>query len=554
LRNQNQVFTPALLGISYSNPASPPLNWKGLREKPTGPGLSAVGCIPAPDQAGGSRVLDKMRQLCFRSQQTQSQPENAPQACTPMEGLLETNRNCQPTIEVLLESDQDFKLLLNNIPAVVFKGYIDGTVDFFDDKIEGMTGYSRMDFESRQRKWTELVFEEDIGSVKQAFVHGLITDRSYVREYRIRNRQDNLIWIQERSQIVCDKDGMVQYVSGIFFDITSQKQTEEALQEGERFLSSVFASILDGISVIDLDYNIVQVNSTMEKWYEHAMPLVGRKCYEAHHGRSKPCQHCPAYRTMLTGEPHFEPIPLKGVDGQSVGWADVHAFPWLSKTTGKMKGVIKYIRDITYRVEAQRNVEKSLENLQKALNGTVKALANTLESKDPYTAGHQSRVVQLACALARELGESPHYIEGMRVIGFLHDLGKIAVPGEILSKPSRLSEYEFDLIKVHPQAGFNILKGIDFPWPVALAVLQHHERLDGSGYPHGLSGDDIIREAKILAVADVVEAMASHRPYRPALGLEQAMQEISQHQGVRYDAAVVQACLRVLSEKAFTFH
>jgi len=219
-----------------------------------------------------------------------------------------------------------------------------------------------------------------------------------------------------------------------------------------------------------------------------------------------------------------------------------------------MKGVIKYIRDITYRVEAQHSVEESLKNLRKALNGTVKALANTLESKDPYTAGHQKRVVKLACALARELGESSHYIEGMRVMGFLHDLGKIAIPGEILSKPSRLSEYEFNLIKIHPQAGYDILKEIDFPWPVALAVLQHHERLDGSGYPHGLSGHDIIMEARILAVADVVEAIASHRPYRPALGIEQAMKEISQHQGVLYDAAVVQACLRLLSEKAFTFH
>ena len=452
-----------------------------------------------------------------------------------------------------MESDQDFTLLLNNIPAVVFKGYIDGSVDFFDKKVEALTGYPRNDFESRQRKWTDLVLEEDFESIKQAFVQGLKTGKSYVREYRIRNRNNNLLWIQERSQIVCDKSGKVKYVSGIFFDITAQKQTEEALQEGERFLSSVFGSILDGISVIDLNFTIVQVNPTMEKWYKHALPLVGEKCYEAHHGRSEPCQPCPARRTMLTGEPHFDTISLKGDDGRSVGWADVHAFPWLSKTTGKMKGVIKYIRDMTYRVEAEQSVAESLKNLQKALNGTVKALANTLESKDPYTASHQRRVVQLACALARELGESLDYIEGIRVMGFLHDLGKIAVPGEILSKPSRLSEYEFNLIKVHPQAGYDILKDIDFPWPVALAVLQHHERLDGSGYPHGLLGHDIIPEAKILAVADVVEAIASHRPYRPALGIDQAIEEIFQYQGVLYDPAVVQACLRLFSENRFSF-
>ena len=188
------------------------------------------------------------------------------------------------------------------------------------------------------------------------------------------------------------------------------------------------------------------------------------------------------------------------------------------------------------------------------MNGTVKALSNTVGTKDPYTGGHQRRVVQLACALAQEMGESAHYIEGMRVMGFLHDLGKVAIPGEILSKPTKLREDEFNLIKIHPQAGYDILKEIDFPWPVALAVLQHHERLDGSGYPYGLKSQDIIKEARILAVADVVEAIASHRPYRPALGIDWAMAEISQNQGVLYDPQVVQACLRLLSEKGFSFH
>jgi PAS domain S-box-containing protein len=491
-----------------------------------------------------------MHQSYLKSQKPQPQPGNGQQAAKP----LEANQACQPTIEVLLQNDQDFKLLLNNIPAVVFKGYLDGSVDFFDQKVEAMTGYPRKDFESRQRKWTDLVFEEDFDEVKQAFVQGLKTNKSYVREYRIRDRKNKFLWIQERSQIVCNKSGRIQYVSGIFFDITPQKQAEEALQEGERFLSSIFSSILDGICVIDLNYNIVQVNSTLEKWYKQALPLVGKKCYEVHHGKSEPCQPCPAHRTMLTAEPHFETIRLKNLGDKNLCWTDVHAFPWFSKTTGKMKGVIKYIQDITFRVNAEQTVEESLTNLQKALNGTVKALGNTLESKDPYTAGHQRRVVQLACALAEEMGKSSEFIEGMRVMGFLHDLGKIAVPGEILSKPSKLSKYEFNLIKIHPQAGFDILKEIDFPWPVALAVVQHHERLDGSGYPYGLTDPDIIPEAKILAVADVVEAMVSHRPYRPALGYALALEEITQHQGDRYDPEVVNACLNLVSEQRFTFH
>jgi PAS domain S-box-containing protein len=499
-------------------------------------------------------VKDKLGWLFQGFQNLRARSGSVKQAFKPATDLMGGEPGGGQTMEVLLESDQDFKLLLNNIPAVVFKGYMDGSVDFFDHKVVAMTGYPRRDFESRQRKWTELILAEDRDNAKQAFIVALKTGQAYVREYRITDRHGQVIWIQERSQIVVDKQGKVLYVSGIFFDITKQKRAEEAIQEGETLLSGVFASILDGISVLDLNFTVVQVNPIMEKWYAHRLPLVGKKCYEAYYGRSGPCRPCPSHRTMLTGEPHCETLPLNGIDGGCLGWLDVHAFPWVSKTTGKMKGVIKYIRDITYRVEAEQTVKENLGNLQKALNGTVKALANMLESKDPYTAGHHRRVVQLACALAEELGESPHNIEGMRVMGFLHDLGKIAVPGEILSKTSKLSEYEFNLVKIHPQAGYDILKAIDFPWPVALAVVQHHERLDGSGYPYGLSGADIIPEARILAVADVVEAMASHRPYRPALGLEQAVAEISQHQGVLYDSEVVNACLRVLSEKNFAFH
>jgi PAS domain S-box-containing protein len=499
-------------------------------------------------------VFNKSVRHHQKSQTRGRQPGNAHPALTPMNGLIKEILLPPPTEEPVPKSELDFNLLLNNIPAVVFKGYVDGSVDFFDQKIEKMTGYPRMDFETRQLKWTEMILEEDFPQAKQDFIQALKTDKAYVREYRINTRQGEILWIQERSQIVCDQGGEVRYVSGIFFDITARKQAAEALQEGERFLSSVFASIMDGFNVQNLDFTILQVNPTMEQWFSHNLPLVGRKCYEVYHGRSQPCQTCPTYRAILTGEAQRETVSIKGGDGQHLAWLDVHAFPWLDNTSGKMKGVIKYVRDISYRVEAEKTIEESLKNLQKALNGTVKALANTVETKDPYTAGHQRRVVQLACAIAQEMEQSSSFIEGMRVMGFLHDLGKIAIPGEILSKPSKLSNHEFNLIKIHPQTGYNILKDIDFPWPVALAVVQHHERLDGSGYPHGLTDPDIILEARILAVADVIEAIASHRPYRPALGIDYAMAEISENQGKLYDPEVVRACLRLIKEKGFRFH
>ncbi len=204
------------------------------------------------------------------------------------------------------------------------------------------------------------------------------------------------------------------------------------------------------------------------------------------------------------------------------------------------------IRDVTERKLAE-------ERTRKALEGTIQALATTVETRDPYTAGHQQRVTVLACAVAEEMGLSGEKIEGLRMAGVIHDVGKIGVPAEILTKPGRITETEFEIIKTHPQVGYDILKGIEFPWPVAEIVLQHQERLDGSGYPRGLSGDDILMEARIIAVADTVEAMASHRPYRAALGIDAALDEISKKKGVFYDPDVVDACVRLFREKGFEF-
>ena len=203
--------------------------------------------------------------------------------------------------------------------------------------------------------------------------------------------------------------------------------------------------------------------------------------------------------------------------------------------------------------QTARDLEKSLEKMQRILMQSVSALAAALSTRDPYTAEHQKKVVQLAAAIAAEIGLSRDQIEGLEVAGNLHDIGKIHVPLEILSKPGKLTDIEFSYVKTHSQSGYDIIKDIEFPWPVAEIVLQHHERLDGSGYPQGLSGDQILLEARIIAVADVVEAMASHRLYRPALGIEAGLEEITKHKGVLYDAAVVEACCRLFRELGFNW-
>ena len=198
-------------------------------------------------------------------------------------------------------------------------------------------------------------------------------------------------------------------------------------------------------------------------------------------------------------------------------------------------------------------MQQSLKLLNSALHSTVDALSKTSEIKDPYTAGHQRRVSHLACAIARRMGLRKDEIEGLKVAALLHDLGKIYVPAEFLSKPGKLTDIEHDLLKTHPKVGYDILKEIEFPWPVAETVLQHHENMDGSGYPNGLTGDEIIVEARIISVADTTEAMASHRPYRPALGVDMALEEITRHKGTLYDSIVVDTCLQLFSEKENLF-
>ncbi len=210
-------------------------------------------------------------------------------------------------------------------------------------------------------------------------------------------------------------------------------------------------------------------------------------------------------------------------------------------------------RDITERKWAERELQRSFEKLQRTFKGMVNAMVSAIEIRDPYTAGHGRRVTELACAIAERMGLSEDRIEGLRMAGLIHDIGKVGIPAEVLSKPGQLNELEWGMIKAHPQVGYDVLKTIEFPWPVAQIVLQHHERIDGSGYPAGLAGDDILLEARILAVADVVEAMVSNRPHRPPHGLDKALEEVSQNKGVLYDPEAMEVCLKLIAEKVVTF-
>jgi putative two-component system response regulator len=215
--------------------------------------------------------------------------------------------------------------------------------------------------------------------------------------------------------------------------------------------------------------------------------------------------------------------------------------------------LMRAVRYAMERKRAEEKIQETMEHLRKAVQTIIQVLLMAIETKDPYTAGHQRRATDLAIAIATDMDLSQDIIEGIRMTGAIHDIGKIPIPVEVLSKPSKLSTTEYSLIKEHARHGYEILKDVESPWPLAEMAHQHHERINGSGYPLGLKGKDILLEARILAVADVVEAMASFRPYRPVPGIDAALEEIEKNAGVLYERAVVKACLRLFREKGFMF-
>jgi PAS domain S-box-containing protein/putative nucleotidyltransferase with HDIG domain len=265
----------------------------------------------------------------------------------------------------------------------------------------------------------------------------------------------------------------------------------------------------------------------------------------------RPSTEWPRLRQAMEGVK--QGIPLSGVwqhrkkDGTLI---QVEVTSHLIEFIGHHANMV-LAQDVTERERAWEQVRRYTEQLKSVLMGTVQVTTSLSELRDPYTAGHERRVASIATAIGSELGLPPQRLEGLRVAGLLHDIGKITIPSEILSKPGRLRAPEYQLIQNHPQDGYEVLKEVHFPWPVAEVVRQHHERLDGCGYPQGLKGEAILFEARILAVADVVEAMNSHRPYRPGLGIDKALAEIERGRGTMYDPVVVDACLTLFREKGF---
>jgi PAS domain S-box-containing protein/putative nucleotidyltransferase with HDIG domain len=339
-------------------------------------------------------------------------------------------------------------------------------------------------------------------------------------------------------------------------DITERKLAEEDRERSHALLANLarlvpgvvyqYRLYADGSSAFPYSSpgmsDIYEV--TPEEVRDDATPVFGRLHPDDHDRVAADIMHSAS--TLETFYCEFRVV----LPRQGLRWRWSQAHPERTEDGGTLwHGIIS---DVTERKLAEEEIHRQAEQLRRTVQGAVLAMSHVVETRDPYTAGHERRVSELAEAIGAELGLAGEELEALRLAALIHDIGKIAVPAEILAKPGRLSEVEFNLIRQHPDSGYDILEAIDFGRPVAEYVLQHHERLDGTGYPRGLAGDQILPEARIIAVADVVEAMSSHRPYRAALGLDAALEEVRTHAGVRYDADVVAACVRLFEERGFT--
>jgi PAS domain S-box-containing protein len=331
-----------------------------------------------------------------------------------------------------------------------------------------------------------------------------------------------------------------------------RKQAEENLKNAKNELQIILDSVPAIIFYKDTEGRIVRANKALADSLKLPIKdIVGKTTEELFSKEQAEKMRKDDKEVMISGKPKRDIIqPYDTPEGTR--WAITDKMPYKDKK-GKITGVISLSKDITVQRKSEEELKQSYRRLKKTMDASIDTMSRIIEAKDPYTSGHQHRVCQLAVPIAQELGLSPDKVEGIRIASLIHDIGKIGIPTEILSKPTRLTDIEFSLIKGHSQIGYDILKSIDFSYPIAKIVLQHHERLNGSGYPNKLNGDKIIPEAKIIGVADVVEAMSSFRPYRPALGIDAALEEISKNRGILYDPEVVDACLKLFKEKGFKF-
>ena len=333
--------------------------------------------------------------------------------------------------------------------------------------------------------------------------------------------------------------------------VTSYLQSAQT-QMGHQDWQRIFDALPDGLIITDRHFTILFVNRAFSTLSAiDASGLIGKKCRDVFPSALCSTPDCPLSRLRSTGEKLVFDGEAHCKNGKQAPWiVTTTAYP---DADGAIGGYVECFTDVSAFRRVKQALNRSHDRLRRNMGAIIQAMSTTIEKRDPYTAGHQRRVTKLCRAIATRLNFSWERIQGLRMAAAIHDLGKINIPSAILNKPGPISEHELAIIQMHPRTAYEILKDIQFPWPIAETIYQHHERLDGSGYPRHLKGDQILLEARILAVADVVESIASFRPYRPQLGLEAALAEIQTRKGMLYDASVVEVCTALISQQGFDF-
>jgi len=450
--------------------------------------------------------------------------------------------------EELRKSEERFKLIFEYAPDAYYLNDLKGNFIDGNKAAEKMTGYKREELIGGSFLKLNLLPLDQLPKAAKLLANNAMGRPTGPDEFILKRKSGDKVPVEISTHPVKFENRTV--VLGIARDITERMRTEEARRQAEEnFRRSMDESPL-GIRIVSDKGETLYANRAILDIYGYkdieelkSTPVKNRYTHESY------AEYQLRKKKRMNGEDYSSEYEISIIRKTGEN-RRLRVFRKEILWNGQKQFQAIY-QDITERKRAEEQLQKSLQQTKKVLEEVVRTLSSIVEKRDPYTAGHQRRVAELACAIAGELNLPEVQIEGIRVAGIIHDIGKINVPAEILSKAGRLSEAEFNIIKTHAQVGKEILEPIDFPWPVAQVVHQHHERLNGTGYPQGLSDGKIILEAKIMAVADVVEAMASHRPYRPALGIEKALEEISNQSGILYDPQVADACRELFDKKGY---
>ncbi|MBN2160092.1 MAG: PAS domain S-box protein [Spirochaetes bacterium] len=478
--------------------------------------------------------------------------------------LIKLVRDLEDQLQNLKEKER-LSSLLDNIRTIVVVTDSAQGFKYATPSFEWFLGHRPEDL--ADKKFTDFIHPDDAEKVSTVFRMALTGEGSSLifPEFRFRHKRGAWLYLEGDITNQLEHRSLKGLVLNLY-DVTQKKLFEV---DYARLLGAIRIST-DSFLLSDNDGNIIFANDATMQLLEadSRIDIIGKNissfirehellelinAVEANKGQIKSAEHW-----FITVKEKVIPVEssiavMSDIERKKIGYV------FITRDIQERRKVEAEIEQYRYHLEdlveaRTAEVNESMNKLRNTMEGIVQSMGYALESRDQYTAGHQRRVAEVACEIAKQMKLPDHTIEGIRMASLIHDLGKIYVPSEILNKHGMLDEVEFMLIKKHPQVGYDILKGIDFPWPIAEIVYQHHEKLDGSGYPRGLKDGEILLEAKILCVADVLEAMTIDRPYKTGMGLEAALTEIEKNRGILFEPEVADACITLFREKGYRFH